>query len=245
MTMGNSILHIMRRAVMLTAALIGCALCAGARPFSEMSAREVSDLLAGAPATASATDAANASAATSQASLPVSLTAIDMVSKVYGVADPDANKEECMRQTSDALRLVPQEDEGALWLEGAGGYLVDYYGMIPDVSAMVRFADDNSGASDFGFFFLFPYTDASKAESIRDQADFCGTLLQEMADKGLSLDLNTASSDLFEALGEHDGSLINVRLLDDNAGSGDGRFILILSVEPRSFSPADDTMTAL
>lgn len=169
------------------------------------------------------------------------LTAEDMVGKVYGVVDPSVSRTECVRRTRDVLRLTPQEDNGALWLESAAGYAVNYYGMIPDVSAMVRFHSQSGDASvaDYGFFFLFPYSGATKHDTVSRQADFCGALLQEMADMGLPLDLNTNTPDLFEAIGEYNGSLVNVRLLDDAAGAGTGRYVLILSVEPGAFSPED------
>ncbi|WP_290383722.1 hypothetical protein, partial [uncultured Duncaniella sp.] len=170
--------------------------------------------------------------------LPVELTAEDLVSKVYGVVDPGVSKDECVRKSCELLRLTPEDDSGALWLETAGGYGVNYYGMIPDVSAMARFGDEK--VSDFGYFFLFPYSAGDRQSGIRGQTDFCASLLQEMTDIGLSMDLNTETDDLFEAVGDYKGSFVDIRLLDDRKENGSGRYILILSVEPGAFTPADD-----
>ena len=66
-----------------------------------------------------------------------------------------------------------------------------------------------------------------------------------MADIGLPMDLNTATDDLFEAVGDYNGSFVDVRLLDEKNEGGDGRFILILSVEPGAFTAADDIVAEL
>lgn len=207
---------------------------ANAYGFSNMSVEEISALVD--MQEASASGAVSAKEAAGQSG-KVSLTASDMVTKVYGVVDPDAHKEECVRQARKVLGLTPQEDSDALWLESADGFVVDYYGMRPQVSAMARYDDgaERAGVADYGYFFLFPYTADTKVHSINSQSEFCGSLLQEMYDNGLALDLNTATDDLFEAVGEHNGSLVDVRLLDDKQAAGEGRFILILSVEPYAF----------
>jgi len=174
--------------------------------------------------------------------LPVPVTAEDMLSKLFGVVDPEVSKDECVSQSRRVLRLTPEEEEGVLWLESDGGYGVNYYGMFPDVSAMVRYGDDEFAdrVCDFGYFFLFPYTSAGKQEAIRDQADFCGSLLQEMADMGMPFDLYTDTDDLFEAVCDYRGSLVDIRLLDEKGASDEGRYILILSIEPGAFTAADD-----
>ena len=41
-------------------------------------------------------------------------------------------------------------------------------------------------------------------------------------------------------MGDYQGSLVDVRLLDDRNSDGSGRYILILSVEPNAFTAADD-----
>lgn len=214
---------------------------------STMTVGEVSELLAQAGPTA---ESSSVSAKDTEREysemvlLPVPVTAEDMMTKLYGVVDPGVSKDECVRQSRERLRLTPQEDSGALWLESATGYGVNYYGMFPDVSAMVRYGDDNGGVSvsDYGYFFLFPYTQSSRQDAIRDQADFCGSLLQEMADMGLAMDLNTASDDLFEAVGDYNGNFVDIRLLDEKGVANGGRYILILSIEPGAFTPVDNIM---
>lgn len=223
---------------------IAAAAPAAASTFSTMGVEEVSELLSqvAAPAdylTLSAMD----NAAKKGASTQVKLTAEDMVSKLYGVIDASVSKKECVRQSKELLHLTPEDDNDALWLETATGFGVDYYGMNPDVSAMARFGNDQ--VSDFGYFFLFPYTASTKADSVREQADFCSSLLQEMMDMGLPMDLNTATDDLFEAVGDYNGSLVDVRLLDEAGNGQGGRYILILSIEPNAFTPADDILAEL
>ncbi len=231
----------------LTMALVlaGTGMCMAGSSFSTMTAEEVSELLAQVEyrtdsGAVSAKDAAAGSG--DMILLPVPVTAEDMMTKLYGVVDTGVSKDECVRQSRSKLRLTPEEDNGVLWLESDGGYGVNYYGMFPAVSAMVRYGDDGSAdrVSDFGYFFLFPYTSAGKQEAIRDQADFCGSLLQEMADMGLAMDLNTATDDLFEAVGDYNGNFVDIRLLDEKGASDAGRYILILSIEPGAFTAADD-----
>lgn len=233
------------RHLLTSALLAGVSLTSTAVSFSTMTVEEVSALLAQtesthADMTASAKDGVGSG---DMMLLPVVLTAEDMITKVYGVVDPEVSKDECVRSSRALLGLTPEDDNGALWLETAGGYGVNYYGMIPDVSAMVRFGD--SKVSDFGYFFLFPYASGDKRDRIREQADFCGSLLQEMADIGLPMDLNTATDDLFEAVGDYKGNFVDVRLLEEKGEADSGRYILILSIEPGAFTPADDVMADL
>lgn len=229
--------------IIVTATLFATtALGMASNSFSTMGVDEISALIdmhtGNSPQAASAKEAVTT--VSKRAPQPVSLTAGDMVTKVYGVVDPKAGKEECVVRTRTLLSLHPQEDEGVLWLESADGFVVDYYGMQPCVSAMARYDTPASGATDYGFFFLFPYTSGTRKQTIENQAEFCGLLLQEMADCGLMMDLNTATDDLFEAVGEHCGSLVDVRLVDDRQTPDSGRYILILSIEPDAFKPDDD-----
>lgn len=217
-------------------ALISLSVATGSgATFSIMAVDEISSLLDAQQASATVTVSAKETA-----TLPpqaVSLTAGDMVTKVYGVIDPSAGKKACVQQARMLLGLTPQEDAGVLWLETDNGYVVDYYGLRPQCSAMARYDDrtGKSGVVDYCYFFLFPYTSGSKTRSIDSQSEFCGTLLQELYDNGLVMDLNTATDDLFEAVGEHNGSLVDIRLLDDRQDAGAGRFILIVSIEPNVF----------
>lgn len=236
-----------RKAIMVAVlAALSCTMTLEARTFSTMSVEEVSALLAEmvtvADKTASAKDAVSPEA--NQTSMPIPVTARDMVTKVFGVFDNRISRADCVAQAQAALNMTPEDDNGVLWLETASGYGLDYYGMTPDVSAMARFGNDN--VADYGYFFLFPYdAAASKAASIETQTEFCSSLLQEMMDIGLPMDLNTVTDDLFEAVGDYNGDFVDVRLLDDRKDSGDGRFILILSVAPQAFTTADDVVAEL
>lgn len=201
----------------------------GATSFSAMGIGEISHLLSEA---ASAKDAARHEAGSETKALPVELTAPEMVAKVYGVVDPGVNRSECVDHTRRMLSLTPEEDEGCLWLDSDAGYRINYYGLVPETSAMARF--DGDALAEYCYFFLFPYEAGGKSIGVRNQADFCGTLLQEMYDSGLPMDLNTATDDLFEAVGDYQGSLVDVRLLDEAMPDSSGRFILIVSVEPNA-----------
>lgn len=155
----------------------------------------------------------------------------DLIGKVYGVEDYRQGRATVMASALQKTNLTPQEDEGAYWLDSEDGYRLAYNGMSPQVSAMARF-DSNDNVSDFGYFFVFPYTETDKRTVNSDQAAFCGDLLQEFNDMGLDIDVNEASEDLFEVVGDDNGNLINARLIDDSGESGSGRYILFLVVEP-------------
>lgn len=245
--MKNITRHLLPIALLLS--LSATPVCEASTSFADMSADEITALLARDDAMKNAPSVSAKDTVTDSGLvlLPVSVSAADLISKVYGIASPTLSKEECIREAQTRLGLTPSDDNGTIWLESESGYGVEYYGMLPAVSAMARYDGGNAdgikdGAADFGYFFLFPYSGSGKREAIRDQTDFCGSLLQEMADIGLPMDLNTATDDLFEAVGQYDKSLVVVRLLDDSSGERDGRFILILSIEPDAFSPADDIM---
>lgn len=169
--------------------------------------------------------------------MPIELTAKDFVTKIYGVLDPTANAEEISRKSTELMNLTPSADRFGLWLETSDGYAIDYYGMTPDVSAMARF--DSGDVSDFGFFFLFPYEAADKNDANKRQSEFCGAMLQEMHDIGVILGVDGCNETLFDVIGEYDGNLVEVRLIDEEKSGGDGRFVLMLSVEPGAFTATD------
>ncbi|MCM1369523.1 MAG: hypothetical protein NC204_04030 [Candidatus Amulumruptor caecigallinarius] len=202
--------------------------------FSDMSVEEVSALLAESELLkhdTSATAPVADSGISTVSVQPVTLTAADMMTKVYGVVDASGSKEECLSETGRLLNVVPTEDDDGLWLENADGYIVNYCGQQPDVMAMARY--DDKAAVDFCFFFLFPYDDLSKEKANLLQSRFSGCLLQEIADLGVEAGENIYSQDLYEVIGNYLGNNVNVRLLDDRTGeNGDGRYILMLSVEP-------------
>lgn len=236
---------IVRHIAVLLLLFAPTSMASAADSFSTMSVGEVSAMLAqaGAGSVSTAASAKDAAVSAAGIQMPVSLNVRDMVTKIYGIISPDVSKQQCIDKVALLLQLVPDDDNGALWLENSNGYFIDYYSLMPEVSALARFDDDR--VSDFGYFFLFPYSASGKRESISHQTGFCGALLQEMEDIGLPMDLNTATDDLFEAVGDYNGSFVDVRLLDEKNEGGDGRFILILSVEPGAFTAADDIVAEL
>lgn len=67
----------------------------------------------------------------------------------------------------------------------------------------------------------------------RRQASFSGSLLQEMQDIGALMAAEPGPEDsLFEATGEYAGNFVDLRLADEPAVSGGGRYVLYLTVEP-------------
>ncbi len=164
--------------------------------------------------------------------MPENITAKDFITKVYGVFSPASTKDELCEDCKHVLHLMPAEDEMGLWLESSDGYQLSYYGQkIPDVSAMATLEDD--GIKDFGFFFIFPYTTESREIMNRRQAEFCGSLLQEMQDIGVILAASTPADALFEISGDYEGNSLEMRLIDETLSeSGAGRYILYLSVDP-------------
>ena len=229
------------RSILVTAAVGLSAMTVSAVSFSDMSNEEISALLADVSATA----AAKATVAPEHTvmEIPVEVTAEDLVTKVYGVIDPSVSKHECSDQAFRILRLRPEEDNAALWLETSGGYGISYYGMQPEVSAMARFG--NETLIDVCFFFMFSYQEDSKVECTRRQADFCGSLLQEMHDIGIPMGRDSLSDDLFDVSGSYKGNFVNVRLMEEQTADSTGRYILILSVEPEGFMPVDDIYAGL
>lgn len=188
--------------------------------------------------------AASASAQTVDISaIPVNVTAEDFVTKVYALFSPDHSKHELCEDCENMLRLMPSEDNMGLWLDSADGYQLNYYGQtIPSVSAMANV--ENDSVTNFGFFFLFPYNDTNREEMNRQQALFCGSLLQEMQDIGAVMGVNASSDALFEAMGDYNGNFVAFRLLDEEMDANTGRYVLYLSVEPHAFT-ASDTLAAI
>lgn len=182
--------------------------------------------------------------------MPLQLTARDFVTKVYGVFSPELCQDSIVGKARAILNLTPDADEYGLWLEDANGYSVSYYGMRPDVSALACF--DNNSVSDFSFFFLFPYSGSDKRDEANSrQAEFCGALLQELADIGVTLGADASTDAMFEVSGDYAGNFVEMRLIEEESGPGRdvvpdraGRFVVTLSVEPGSFTPADNIVAA-
>ena len=197
--------------------------------------------------------------------MPLSLTARDLITKVYGFIDPGCSRQQCIMATQAVTSITPEEDDSGLWMNAADGYGINFYGMEPQVEAMARFAEDNQ-VSEFGYFFFFPYKSGKRAYANASQADFSGCLLQELTDMGLEMAADPRTEAIFEVFGDYNGNYLAIRLIEEvgNAGGGkeipysdalsamiesnnagkaaSGRYVLVINVEPRGFTEADDLL---
>ena len=175
---------------------------------------------------------AGAQAQKSVVAVPLKVTAIDLITKVYGIADPKMNLSETQAYASKHLGTQPELDGNDLWMESEGGYALSYYGMEPQVEAVAQY--DNNSLDGFGFFFLFPYQAEARAEANRNQCEFCSTLLQELHDMGLPLMEVPVSDATFEVDGDFAGNDFKVRLVEESENAAGGRFIVVVQVDPQS-----------
>lgn len=193
-------------------------MCAGnaayAVPIAEMTPSEVGVMLASAPGIMRQV----------QKSQPgVEVDAQDMMTKVYGIIpDRKCGKADCV-----ALNAT-EEEGGYFWLDSCDGYRLDYGGMTPLVSAAARIGEGDR-LEEYCYFFLFPYDKDTKDDVTRDQAEFSGTLLQDMADHCRNVGAAPATDDLFTVGAEYADNAVYVRLIDEDSR---GRYILMLVVDP-------------
>lgn len=173
---------------------------------------------------------------------PLQLTAKDFVTKVYGVVDTTLPESEVIREMESRFCLTPAADSDGLWLGSADGYAVSYYGMTPDVTAMVRFVDGY--LSNYTYFFLFPYASGARHEADARQCEFCGSLLQEMKDLGMDMGSPVVTDAVFEAIGSYEGHYVNIRLFEECRDDLSGRFIVLMDVEPKAFFPEDELIAS-
>lgn len=190
----------------------------------------------------------------SKRTTPVKVTAKDLVTKVFGVADHRLSSEDLKSATNKSLSINPVEDEGNLWLDPTDGYAVSYYGMVPQVSAVAMYGDNADELSNFSYFFLFPYSNGSRDNANYEQCAFCTSLLQEMEDMGMDMGCPTYTDALFEAIGNYGENLVNLRLVEQQSDSSyvvdpdyaasEGKYVLVLSIEPGAYTQADNWMAA-
>ena len=171
------------------------------------------------------------------ATLPIQVTALDFVTKAYGFVDTDLSSDNAVKAASDRLNFAPSADNSGLWLDSADGYTISYYGMTPEVSAMAQFGDN--GASEYCYFFLFPYEAGNREYANIDQSMFSGSLLQETSDIGLLVGVPDTTDAIMEAFGSYADHHINVRLTEETNPDESGRFILMLNIIPDAYSQAD------
>lgn len=222
-------------------------LISAASTFSTMTVSEVGALLDAMPVESMYVNARPATEPVSAGQYeptcsPVDVNARDLITKVYGLVDSQCSRGECIDAVRNRISLTPTEEEGDLWLDSKDGYQLRYGGHMPEMSGMARF-DDRDSIAEYCYFFVFPYARGSRDDSVRDQADFTGMLLQEMQDMGMPIGANPMTDDLMEVIGNYEGSDIDVRLLDQasapipddvmaGASPEEGRFILMFIVTP-------------
>lgn len=183
-------------------------------------------------------------------SMPLHLTAKDMMSKVYGCLDCNLSRHDLMREAKRHINLTPSCDEYGYWLENNNGYKVQYAGLTPEVSAVAIYDKDNKDhLATYCFFFLFPYAKGEREMAIDEQSDFCGCLLQEMHDMGLDIYTAENSDALVDAVTQYNQNLVEVRLIEEaispSSQADEGRFLIVLRVEPDAFSPSDNIQAYL
>lgn len=205
-----------------------------------MTASQAGQPTPGELANPSSTGAQFGTSAAVSAALPLELTAIDLVSKVYGVLDTGLSEKEVIKEAAADYNLTPSADSEGLWLDSADGYVVSYYGMTPPVSTVAHFDED--GASDFTYFFLFPYPSGKRAMADRQQCQFCGYLLQEMSDLGLAVGVPDVTDSIFEVFGSYIDNHLNVRLSEMVNDDESGMFVVSLTVIPNSYYNSDNIL---
>lgn len=221
----------LKTTVLAMTALIGGVLSTNAagNSLSEMSAAEIISILPVGIGTG-----AEDIGSESGRRIVIPVTGEDLVSKAYGAISASNSKDQAIRDSEAVINMTPTEEDNYLWLDSNDGYRLDYNGMSPSVSAMIRL--ENDSIKDYGFFFLFPYSEGGKRCVTSDQCQFSTTMLQEFEDMGLNLGANPYTSDLFEVNGNYTDNYVAVRLIDDAEGE---RYILMLSVEPVAISTSD------
>lgn len=192
---------------------------------SEMTASEIISLL---PA---ASSGLNSNETVTEA---ITVSGRDLLTKAYGTISSVNSSEGAIDMAQKTMNVTPEREDNYLWLDSADGYNIEYNGMSPEVSALVRL--ENDSISDYGFFFLFPYSADDKENAGMDQTRFSLSMLEDFESLGVDLGANAYTSDLFEVNGDYADNYMAMRLIDDSEGE---RFILLLSVEPNACNEMD------
>lgn len=160
----------------------------------------------------------------------------DLLTKAYGTINSINSREGAVEMAEEMMNITPVQESNRLWLDTADGYNITYNGMTPDVAAAVHLVNDS--ISDYGFFFMFPYSDGEKdrIEATNRQVAFSTSMLQEFEDMGMDLGANAYTKDLFEVSSDYSDNYVALRLIDDEEGE---RYILFLCVEPNALSAVD------
>ena len=180
-------------------------------------------------------------AAYARPSAPITVSASDLISKVYGVVSPSLSPEAMTDSVSDLISLTPSAEDDNLWLDSEEGFNLSYSDMAPETSAVACF--DCDSLTNYAYFFIFPYENSRETANDR-QAEFCGSLLQELYDLGLEMGLDSTpvaaeitdngdslSMTLFSVCARHGLDIIDITLQDQPDVDG-GRFLVTLNVAP-------------
>lgn len=159
------------------------------------------------------------------------VTVSDLLNKVYGVAPTDLTPAEMAACVSEDISLVPESEDGDMWLDYDNGYMPAYRGMKPLVMAVARY--EGTALSGYGYFFLFPYPPHGREAAVSRQAEFCGCMLQELYDMGLNPGRDrmaeATEGTLFACCCRNGDDTVDVSLREETADSG-GQFILALYI---------------
>ncbi len=191
-----------------------------------------------------------AAADDSGASNPVSVSGLDLIQKVYGIVDSTTPESNCRQEVSERFATSPTVDEDAEWLSTEDGFTLDYEGMSPEVEAMARY--DRGEVAGFGYIFYFPYQAAERHLANDSQCAFCSTLLQELADNGITLGSDTDTEALFNVKGMSENGTFTMTLNEEVTNETlsadlrpgeipadrEGQFVLLISVLPANATPA-------
>lgn len=169
--------------------------------------------------------------------VPLHLTAVDLITKVFGTVDVSLTKIQACQAAKHHLNMIPTEEETGVWLDASDGYAIEYYGMSPRTTAMASFSD--GGLEEFGYFFVFPFKSDEKEWANVTQCAFCSSLLQELYDLGLIVGVPDTTDSLFEVFGSYKDSHLTVSLNEHDYDNGTGVYVVSLGVVPHAFSESD------
>lgn len=171
----------------------------------------------------------------STSAAPLEVNAKALITKVYGVASTSLHKHEICDAALQHLSMQPEEEESGMWLDSEDGYELSYRGMSPKMCAMAHF--NNNTLTEYRYFFIFPYISDNRAEANSNQADFAGSLLQEISDLGADMGSDILTDAIFATYGSYGESHLEVTLTDDST-----QYILMLKIEPEAFLANDSLM---
>lgn len=153
------------------------------------------------------------SPAVGKSKFPLTLTALDFITKIYGMESPDSARDCILSRVVHSSGINPRQDQSEYRLGPDSGYSVNYYGQQPDVEAIAKF--DGDSVEYYGFFFIFPYDAGKRYKAMVEQVLFCTTLLQEIYDIGMQTVAYTNTDGIFETQSSYQGKDITLKLIEE------------------------------